>query len=301
VSGKGDRERGSVALLALWGVALIFMLLAPVAFATRGELQIARNALAASRARLAAEAGAQLGLARLLRRHDTGAAGAFDGTPEAWQQGSSKVAIAIADESGKLDLNVAPVELLAGLFVAVGVPREAAGLIACNVLDRRGDAGGDCPAPDDAHPARRFAVTEELAEVPGVGERLYDQVAPYVTVATGATAIDPLVAQRAVLLSIPGATEDLVDTVLDSRATWHDLGGIGAGLIPAAASQYLMASPGRDYTIAATATSAEGARYRAELQVRLTGRAAQPYQIIAWRTPPADRGLAATPKPRRAP
>src|SRR5277367_5987613 len=115
----GHPERGSIAILALWGVAIIFMLIAPVAFATRGELQIARNTLAESRARLAAEAGTQLGLLRLLRRHDSAAA-AFDGTPEAWQQGSTKVAIAIADEAGKIDINVAPLELLAGIFEAAG-------------------------------------------------------------------------------------------------------------------------------------------------------------------------------------
>src|SRR5271169_6319108 len=94
----GHPERGSIAILALWGVAIIFMLLAPVAFATRGELQIARNALAASRARNAAESGTQLGLVRLLRRHDTTSL-TFGGTPEIWQQGSTKVAIGIADEA----------------------------------------------------------------------------------------------------------------------------------------------------------------------------------------------------------
>src|SRR5580704_596631 len=105
---EDNPERGSIAILALWGVALVFMLIAPVAFATRGELQIARNTLAESRARLAAEAGTQLGLLRLLRRHGSGAV--FDGTPESWQQGSTKVAISISDEAGKIDLNVAPLE-----------------------------------------------------------------------------------------------------------------------------------------------------------------------------------------------
>src|SRR5580698_1638151 len=110
-----NSERGSIAILALWGIALIFILIAPVALATRGEVQIARNALAESHARLAAEAGTQLGLLRLLRRHDAGAT-AFDGSPEAWAQGSIRVAIAITDEAGKIDLNVAPLELLTGLF-----------------------------------------------------------------------------------------------------------------------------------------------------------------------------------------
>jgi general secretion pathway protein K len=296
---RPNPERGSVAILALWGIALIFMLIAPVAFATHGELQIARNALAESRARLAAEAGTQLGLLRLLRSHDSG--GVFDGTPQAWQQGSTKVTIAIADEAGKIDLNLAPLEMLAGLFEAVGANQEAAGLIACNILDRRGDTGTDCPQSDTPHAGQRFVVPEELAELPGIDDQLYNRVADDVTVISGASAIDPMVAPRTVLLAIPGATASLVDSFIESRATTRDLGAGDAELIPSAAAPYVMASPGRDYTITATAATTDGARYRAELQVRLTGRAAQPYQVIAWRTPPADRGTMPPVKSRRVP
>lgn len=291
-------QRGSIAILALWGIALVAMLIAPVAFATRGEVRIARNGLAESRARLAAEAGTQLGLQRLLRRQDSGAV--FDGALEAWAMGSTRVAIAITDEAGKIDLNVAPVELLTGLFAAAGEPRQAAELIACNVLDRRGDYGTGCPQPDVAHVSRRFAVIEGLAEVPGVGDRLFDRVAPYVTVATGAAAIDPRAASRPVLLAVPGATEGLVDAFLASRKMWDDMDS-GDSAVLASAGAYVMASPRRDFTIAAVATTADGARYRAELQVRLTGNAAQPYQVIAWRTPSADRGVAAPTKLARVP
>jgi general secretion pathway protein K len=296
---KDDAERGSIAILALWGVALIFILIAPVAFATRGELQIAQNAVAESRARLAAEAGTQLGLLQLLRRHASGAI--FDGTPETRHQGSTRVAIAIADEAGKIDLNLAPLEFLAGLFEAVGTPHEMAELLACNVLDHRGDTGIGCPESDSPAAGRRFAVPEELAELPGIDDQLYDRIADYITVATGASAIDPRVAPRAVLMAIPGATDSLVDAFLESRTMWRDFGTADAGLMPAGATPYVMASPNRDYTIVGTAITAGDARYRAELQVRLTERAAQPYQVIAWRTPPADRGATAPMKPRRTP
>ena len=301
--GNDDPERGSIALLALWGVALIFMLIAPVAFATRGELQIARNALAESRARLAAEAGTQLGLQRLLRRHaDTTSSGAaFDGTPESWQQGSTRVAIAIADEAGKIDLNLAPLEMITGLFDAAGAPQEAAQLIACNILDRRGDTGAGCPQADSPHAGQRFVAPEELAQLPGIDDALYNRVADAVTVATGASAVDPMVAPRIVLMAIPGATDSLVDSFIESRAMWRDLASADVGLVPAAAASFVMVSPGRDYTIAATAITSDGARYRAELQVRLTGRSVQPYQVVGWRTPPPDRGLVSPVKPRHAP
>jgi general secretion pathway protein K len=300
----GDGEGGSIAILALWALALISLLLAPVAFATRGTLQITRNALAESQARHAAEAGTQLGLARLLRRQGTGPT-YFDGSPEAWRQGSTRVSISIADEAGKIDLNVAPLTLLTGLFAAVGTGQEAAELLACNVLDRRGEFPADCPEQGGAHIGRRFVMPEQLAELPGINDALYDRIADCVTVATGASAIDPRVAPRTVLMAIPGASESFVDAFLRERATWQDLAAT-AGLVPTAAAPFLMATPGRDFTIVSIATtegatSEGGARYRAELQVRLTGRVAQPYEVVAWRTPSADRDSQPPRAARRVP
>src|SRR5437763_14557921 len=83
-------EAGSIAILALWGVTLIAMLLAAATFTTRTEVRIAENALGGSRARLAAEAGTQLGLFRLLRRRGAGV-GVVGGGTEAWQGGSIRV------------------------------------------------------------------------------------------------------------------------------------------------------------------------------------------------------------------
>ena len=286
-----DAERGSIAILALWGVALIAVLLIAASFATRSEVLIARNALAASRARLAAEAGTQLGLARLLRGPRDGAT-AFDGTAETWRDGATGVQIAIFDEAGKIDINQAPIELLTGLFVAVGKPRDEAALLACNILDRRGDYAAACPGGEGAGGSYRFTAAEELAQLPGFDAALYDAVADCVTVATGASAIDPLVASRTVLLALPGATEGLVDSYLESRATSHDLATAAEMLKQSPAAPFVMASPRRDFTIEAVAATADHARYRADLQVRLTELPGRPYQVLAWRAPPVDRGIA---------
>src|ERR1051325_8782778 len=166
-------EAGSIAILALWGVALISILLAAATFTTRTEVRIAENAIGGSRARLAAEAGTQLGLFRLLRRRGEGVA-VFDGGAEAWQDGSIRVAISIVDEAGKLDLNNAPLELLAGLFVAFDRPRETALLLAFNILDRRGTPGAMCPEPANGNPRgpQLFSVPEELGQVDRKSTRL---------------------------------------------------------------------------------------------------------------------------------
>ncbi len=299
-----SHEAGSVALLALWSVAIIGFLLAAATVTTRSELHATRNSLAAAHARLAAEAGIQLGLARLLRRRVEGAA-LFDGQPERWRDGAITVDIAIHDEAGKIDLNEAPFELLSGLLLAIGQRREAAVLLACNILERRGTAGAPCAEPDEPEdrPRRqpqRFAVEEELAQVPGVDDALYAAIADNITVATRASAVDPLVAPRAVLLAIPGATPALVDAFLDSRTRWRDIGAADRGVGLAQARGFMMTSPGREFTISAVATTPEHARYRADLLIRLTDLGTRPYEILAARAPPPDRS-GASPGQRRVP
>jgi general secretion pathway protein K len=248
---------------------------------------IARNAIAGARVRAAAEGGTQLGLARLLARRAAGTA-IFDGKPETWQDGGVRVAIVIADEAGKIDLNQAPLELLSGLMEAAGRPDAEAFLLACRILDRRGSPAPDCPEPQGDAPrtAALFAAPEELAALPGFDDRLYGAIADAVTVATGATAIDPLVAPRLVLLALPGATPDLVNAYLSGRANLQELEPESSGFAMLTGYPYLMVSPVRDFTIRAVATSPEGARYRADLQLRLTGQANHPYELVAWRTPP---------------
>ena len=285
-------ERGSITILVLWGMAIVFVLLAAAGFTTRTELMIARNEIAAAQARHEAEAGTQLGLARLLARRARGAA-LFDGSLETWRDGGITVTIAIQDEAGKIDINAAPLALLTGLFVAVGRTPDEAFLLACRIAEHRGGGDPACPAASDTEVVPRglaFAVPEELAALPGLDDRLYTAIADFVTVASGATAIDPMVAPRAVLLALPGATPDLVDAWLAGRSLSAALTPESAGFDMLGEMPFLMVSPLRDFTVSAVATTAEGARSRADLQVRLTSIAAHPYEVIAWRTPPLSPG-----------
>jgi general secretion pathway protein K len=291
------RERGSVTILMLWGLALVVVFLSVASFTTRTEVVIARHALSASRARHAAEAGIQRGLLWLLAKPAAGAA-LFDGSPESWQDGSIRIEIAIQDEAGKIDINHAPLGLLSGLFAAIGRPRVEAILLACRVIERRGGRDDSCPEPIGSVPAglRRnplFAAPEELSQLPGFDEALYAAIADFVTVQTGASAIDAAVASRTVLLAVPGASPGLVDAFLAHRAMWRSA-AVGRSLSDFTDSPFLMLSPGRDFTITAVATTADDARFRVELQVRLTHMAAHPYEVLASRAPPVR-------SPRRPP
>ena len=300
-----NKEHGSITLLALWSLAIIGMLLAAATFSTRVQLKMTANAIAESRLRLAAQAGTQLGLARLLRRRSSGP-NVFFGTPKRWRDGLVDVEVAIVDEAGKVDLNEAPPELLSGLLVALGRSHEDAAALACNILDRRGTADEICQdrqqGGDRERAPSRFVVPEELGQVRGFDDLLYGQIADYITVATRASAIDPLVASRPVLLAIPGVTEAVADNFIDMRERWREIpaGGIGfalPGIIP-----FITTSPQREFTITAMAMTTGRARYRADLQVRLTDIATHPFDIIALRAPPVDRGNSdVVARPQRVP
>ncbi|HUK61563.1 MAG TPA: hypothetical protein VLV50_20185 [Stellaceae bacterium] len=283
---RRGRERGAVAILALWVMAIVFALAAAAGFSMRAETAIVRNELAGARARAAAEGGVELGLAHLLARRADGRT-LFDGTPEVWQDGPIRVAVAISDESGKIDLNDAPLGLIAGLLEAAGENEEVAQLLACRILARRGTPAPSCPEPPDATPelAALFAAPEQVAELPGFGDALYRRIACCITVLSGASAIDPAVAPRLALLALPGATATLVDGWLAARASLMAMapGASGFETLPGAA--FLAVSPLRDFTVSAVATTPEGASARAELAVRLTGQSRHPYDIVAFRMP----------------
>jgi len=281
-------DRGSVTILVIWGVALVFILMAAVNYTSRADAVIARAAIDVTQARHAAEAGTQIGLARLLE-HRLDDSIKFDGTPVAWALDGARVDIAIFDEAGKIDLNQAPPALLAGLLTAAGQSPDAATLLACRIVDRRGGRDPDCP-PDgfgeaDQRQIPLFTAPEELALLPGFSAALYAAVADSVTVMTRASAIDPRVASRPVLLAVPGATPLLVDSYLQQRSFWNGASLADVGAAAQMVTPLFVTSPRQDFTIRAVATTQTGARYRADLQVRLTAQPARPYEIVAWRTP----------------
>jgi hypothetical protein len=108
-------------------------------------------------------------------------------------------------------------------------------------------------------------------------------VADAVTVASGASAVDPVVAPRTVLLALPGATRELVDGWLAARKAEAEMAPEGSLFEQLPDFPFLMVSPLRDFTVSATATGPDGARARADLQIRLTSNAQHPYDVLAFR------------------
>jgi general secretion pathway protein K len=281
---RGGRERGAALVVVLWGVALIAAAIVGIGLITRSESLIARNALENARARHAAEAGVQLALHRLLS-YPRGTH-LFDGTPERWQDGAIAVGLAIQDEEGKIDLNVAPFALILGVLRSAGASPPDALAIACAIVARRGYDDPRClegDVPPAVAPGLLVAI-EEARRFAGVGDGLYRRLAPLVTVFSGSAAIDPRLAPRDVLRAVPILSEGFVDGYVGRRGLERD--GAGAeGLGELRDRRFFAVSTGRTFAISAHATTASGARHSAEMVVRLTYRADQPYAVLAWREP----------------
>jgi general secretion pathway protein K len=270
-------------IVVLWGLALVGMAVTAITMATHSQALVARNAVENARARLAAEAGVEIGLRRLLAAARTRARG-FDGTAEIWRDGEMRVAIAIRDEEGKVDLNVAPVDVLRRLLAAAGADQRAALDIACRIVGRRGFLPPPCP-PDAPLPVvGMFAVVEELRHLSGMTDALYARVAPQVTVYSGSSAIDPSVASREVLEAVPALSKGSIDSLLERRML--DRGKVPEELLRD--RRWFALSTSQTFTVAADAVSPGGARHRVEAVIRLTPRTDRPYVVLSWREPPSS-------------
>lgn len=301
--GANPRERGFALLLVIWVVAILSVLAAGFAVATRSESRLARNLLEAAEARALAEAGvARAGLALLEtdpRRHWRG-----DGTPHELTLDGGTARIRIEDEAGKIDLNVAPPELLSGLCLELRIDGSICAALVDGVRERRRAAAPPSAGqPLQLQPSRfqtpqvfgvgtqsitelqiaAFGAVDELSQLPGVDPETIERLRPFVTVYSQNPRIDPSVAPREVLLAIPGANPREVERLLEARDALN-LDPL-AGALPtlSGVDTYVASGQLRIATILATGLTERGASFTRRAIVALTGVANHPVQTLEWR------------------
>jgi general secretion pathway protein K len=285
------RERGFALLLVIWVLAILAVLAAGFAASTRSETRLARNLLEAAHARALAEAGIARASASLLEV-DPRARWPADGTPQPMRFDGGDIQIRIEDEDGKIDLNLAPTELLAGLCAELGIAAEScAGLVDGVAARRRAAAPPEAPSinglrlgaaavkPDPQ--AAAFTTVEELRQLPSVDPASFARLRPFVTVYAQSEHIDPAVAPREVLLAIPGVDPREVERLLAARATAAQ----SAAPLPTLTSAGLYVAPGQLHAaeIIATGRSESGASFTQRSVIALTGQPLAPVQVLEWR------------------
>ncbi|RRV10684.1 general secretion pathway protein GspK [Pseudomonas sp. v388] len=164
-------QRGAALLVVLWVLALLGTLLAGVASLVHVQNRQALWQSQHTRALVIAEAGVALAVEALTRR-DLRARWRPDGREQFQRFDDSELQISVRSERGKLDLNSALSGDFARLFQACAAGPGPAKALA-RQLDRR---------RAESTPLR---MLEELRELPGMTQALYQCTLPYVTVWSG--------------------------------------------------------------------------------------------------------------------
>jgi general secretion pathway protein K len=280
------RSRGSILVIVLILIGLISVLAAIVAETQRASMRasfdFSDDMLAQSAMRSAVElAVAKAGTAIQAMRD-----------PVVVKLGKAEVTMVVRDETSRVDINLAPAALIAGLFRAVGIENEAATGYAARIVDWRDTddqvseggaersayrAAGRIDGPRNG-PLQHVA---ELALVLGLPASAVEAVAPHVTVASGRDKVNPLLADSTVLVALPGMSAERVrDFELARRRGGHSFRDLTA---------ILDAPPGlltedTGYAVRCTGIVRLGPdnRRRYEAVVAVIEGDSEPYRILSW-------------------
>ncbi len=289
--GQGSGPRGLALVSVLWVLALLALIAASLTQTTRTEINLTRNLVENATAEALADAGVHRAILGLLLPSEA-AYWRGDGTVYAWRFGSGEVRISIQDEGGKIDLNRAAVELVARLFVAVGLDAQESAVLADRIADFRdpddlrrlnGAEDRDYADNDLSYGAKDalFEAVEELQQVLGMTRALYDRVAPVLTVRSGLrrprqTSAPPLV--RAALAGEIG--QGLGPDLTEPSAEPIDLAQLAEVFGDAAP---LRRSPVRLVTVHAEGRTQGGAVYAREAVVQLVGSRQHSHLSFSWK------------------
>jgi len=224
-----SQMRGVALILVLWLTVLLTVIAGGFAYGMRNEALAARNSLSWAQARSLADGAVQRTVFELMRPKVSPDVWAPDGSVHVWDDADARIAVSAIDESGKIDLNTAPDNLLKGFLQTVGEldSDTAARLVDVigdwkDVDDLRRPNGAEAPEYQAAgltyKPANApFETVFELQRVLGMTPALFAKLADNLTVHSRMAGVNPMYASRPVLLSIPGATPEVVDTYIAQR------------------------------------------------------------------------------------
>lgn len=180
--------RGLALLTVLWALSILSLVAAAVLDRSSGDVRFARHLEGRAQAALAADAAIRVEVARLLA--DGGAAWPPDGAWRLIRLGAAAARARSIDESGLVDVNVAPPALLAALAAAAGARPADADAFAAMVAGLRRSGEGDLAMPD------------EISRVNGADPVLLRRLAPFLTTWSGMRTPNTLTAPPEVVAAL---------------------------------------------------------------------------------------------------
>jgi len=298
--GAREKAQGFAVILVVWCLVLVGAIGAYLVANGRTETVIAHNVRAAA----SAEALADAGIARaVINQTDAEIANrwALDGAPHVLALPSGRVEIRLADETRKINPNLAPAALLSALFEVCGVDHGAARRLGAAVADWVGAAAQESAAKADPYRAagRSYSAPhapieslDELGLVLGMTQQILASVRPYLSIHAEAAAPDakvaPLVIQRALAMAARATRDGADDAPVPSAAApaQSNPPPALAALPPAAApAKPASGTAGDERMIEAQiiAHGRDGGVFVRYAVLKLTQEAGKAYLVLDWR------------------
>jgi general secretion pathway protein K len=285
-------QRGVALILVLWVTILLTVIAGSFAFAMRTDMQVVQNSVAMARAEAAANGGVHRALLEMFKPPSDAERWQADGQAHEITLAGANVTVSALDESGKIDINAAAVELLKGLFLSAGLKDEEAVALLDAVQDWR-DAdnlrrpnGAEEPEYRAAglkyKPANApFQTIEELQLVLGMKPEIYRRIAGVITVYARQPGLNAAIASRAALLAIPGATAEQVDGYMVQREAARAAKQPVPVFPPAA--RFGGVSYNLAYSLRAEARLEDGTVFVREAVAQILPDPRRPYTFLAWK------------------
>ena len=210
----------------------------------------------------------------------------------AFRLGRAAVAVDFRSEAGRIDLNSAPKELLAGLFAGLGAKYDDAEYYAARVIAWRTSQDPDRPNEEAAayrsaglaYGPRQapFAHAGELALVLGLPPFLVERALPFVTVYSARAEINIVAAPPEVVAAIPGMTPDRVYALLSQVGRTPQNAEYLKAFV--GDQQGITVEAGKTMRVAVRMSFDTGRRVVGEAVILLgSGEAGEPFRVLSWR------------------
>ena len=206
--------------------------------------------------------------------------------------GNANIAVELKSETGRIDLNMAPKELLAGLFAGLGAKYPNAEFYADRIIGWRVPSDPDKPNEEASayrtaglsYPPRQapFAHVGELTLVLGLPPFLVERAMPFVTVFSGHAEINILAAAPEVLAAVPGMTPERLYALLSRRGPGPQNAQSLQGLLGSDPGSF-MVEPGKAMRVAVRVDFDNRRQMRAEAVIHVRDEGDAPFRVLSWR------------------
>lgn len=280
------RQRGFIVVAVLWILAaLAALVLVYLGYVTNTAVTVAGTADRVQTDALV-NAGIELTAYRLSGRGE--AAPPTSGTFDA-RIGAGRVSVTFRSEAARIDLNMAPKGLLAGLMMTIGAGADDAAVYADRILAWRSSTEAGQDNPEDAYyrtlgaaylPRHApFPHVDELWLVRGIPPAVVERMLPFVTVFSNMRTVNVLDAAPQVVAALPGMTPQTLQQVLRERGS---PGANPRSLVGLAGSGNATLEGSRAYRLTVAVESPTRRQSSAEIVILLLDSTDEPYRVLSW-------------------